>query len=81
MKHECKVICVYIIHSPFEINLCMTQRSDPTPREGHGKILTTSMSFEEGSDVRPHCFQHTHNLLKYRMTMHLINLTRSYVEV
>lgn len=58
----------------------MTQRSGPNPRELHGKIPTTSVSFGAGSEVDPYCFQYTHtqSLLKYGMTMHLVSNQNFY---
>lgn len=69
VKHEYETICFHHTVSLWNNFLCMTHESDPTPREAHVKIPTTSLSFEAGSEVRPYCFQHkTCDLLKRGMT-------------
>lgn len=37
----------------------MTQGPGSIPRGLHGKILTTSLRFEAGTEVLLHCFTHT----------------------
>lgn len=59
----------------------MTLRSGPHPRELHGKIPTTSLSFAAGSAAHPYCFTHKHSLHKHGMTTHLISPTRNYIKV
>ena len=69
VKQEYEMICFHHTVSLWNNFLCMTHESDPTPREAHVKIPTTSLSFEAGSEVRPYCFQHkTCDLLKRGMT-------------
>lgn len=57
------VFTSYIL--PLKYFFYMTQKSGSNPRELHGKIPTTSLSFEAGSEVHPYCFQHTHTHTRF----------------
>lgn len=54
------VFTSYIL--PLKEFLHMTRRSGPNPRELYGKIPTTSLSFEAGSEVHPYCFPYTYTI-------------------